>query len=246
MNCERIREQIPEALAGRLEKAAREALVEHLEGCAGCRTEVAELNAAWRGLETLKTGMDAAPETSAKVRFQEMMAAYQAGMASVQPAVRHQRPLFHFFLHLTASRPASEDLVQEVFFRILKYRHTYQPEMSFRAWMFQIARNVHLDHAGRRKGEVDLPDEALELRGPEPLPDRQAQKNQEAVLLRRALAALPREKREVLIMSRFHELKYEEIASVLQCEVGTVKVRVYRAMRDLSDRFFALSGERAS
>ena len=92
MNCERIREQIPEALAGRLDKAAREALVEHLEGCAGCRTEVAELNAVWRGLETVKSGMDdAAPDAGAKVRFQEMMAAYQAGLAAGQPAVHRQR-----------------------------------------------------------------------------------------------------------------------------------------------------------
>jgi HEAT repeats/Putative zinc-finger len=87
MNCERIREQIPEALAGRLDKAAREALVEHLEGCAGCRTEVAELNAVWRGLETVKAGMEAAPDAGAKVRFQEMLAAYQAGMAAVLPAM---------------------------------------------------------------------------------------------------------------------------------------------------------------
>ena len=91
MNCERIREQIPEALAGRLNKADREALVEHLEGCAGCRTEVAELNAVWRGLETVKAGMDAAPDPEgtpgAKVRFQEMLAAYQAGMAAAPPAV---------------------------------------------------------------------------------------------------------------------------------------------------------------
>ena len=159
---------------------------------------------------------------------------------------RHHRSLFHFFLHLTSSRSASEDLVQEVFYRILKYRHTYQPETSFRAWLFQVGRNVHLDHVGRHKGEVSLPDEAVEFRGPDVSPDRLAQKNQEAVLLRRALALLPREKREVLILSRFMELKHEEIASILKCEVGTVKVRVYRALRELSDRFFALSGERAS
>jgi hypothetical protein len=92
MNCERMREQIPEVLAGRLDKAAREALVEHLESCPGCRTEVAELNAVWRGLEPLKTGMDAPPDAGAKVRFQEMLAAYQAGMAAVQPAAR---PVVH-------------------------------------------------------------------------------------------------------------------------------------------------------
>ena len=77
-------------------------------------------------------------------------------------------------------------------------------------------------------------------------PDREVQRKQEAVLLRRALAAMPSEKREVLIMSRFQDLKYEEIAAILKCEVGTVKVRVYRALRELADRFFALSGERAS
>ena len=158
---------------------------------------------------------------------------------------RHSRPLFRYFLHLTSDRAASEDLVQEVFFRILKYRHTYQPDTSFRAWMYQVGRNVYLDHAGRRKGEVALPEYAAELSSAETPADRQVQQRQETALLRRALAALPPEKREVLVMSRFLDLKYEEIASVLKCEVGTVKVRVYRALRELGDRFAALSGNTA-
>jgi DNA-directed RNA polymerase specialized sigma24 family protein len=57
---------------------------------------------------------------------------------------------------------------------------------------------------------------------------------------------MPRDTREVLIMSRFLELKYDEIAAALDCEVGAVKVRVYRALRELGDRFFALTRERAS
>src|SRR6185369_9949564 len=89
MNCERIREQIPEALAGRLSKDAREALVEHLESCGACRTEVAELNAVWRGLEAVKSDMDAQsqPNSDARARFHEMLAAYQAGMEAAQPGV---------------------------------------------------------------------------------------------------------------------------------------------------------------
>lgn len=158
---------------------------------------------------------------------------------------RHSRALFRYFLHLTGDRAASEDLVQEVFFRILKYRHTYQPETSFRAWMYQVGRNVYLDQAGRHKGEVALPEYAAEMSSGETPADRQVQHRQETALLHRALAALPPEKREVLVMSRFLELKYDEIASVLKCEVGTVKVRVYRALRELGDRFFALGGERA-
>ena len=159
---------------------------------------------------------------------------------------RHHRSLFHYFMHLTANRSLSEDLVQEVFFRILKYRHTYQTETSFRAWLFQIGRNVHMDHLGRHKAEVAMPEQSQDFSSAEVPADRQVQAKQEAELLHRALAALPRDKREVLVMSRFLDLKYEEIATALQVEVGTVKVRVYRALRELGDRFFALRGERAS
>lgn len=158
---------------------------------------------------------------------------------------RHHRALYHYFLHVTGNASASEDLVQEVFFRILKYRQTYRAETSFRAWMFQIGRNAYLDQVGRQKCEVALPDSAPEIGAPGAPPDRELESKQETALLRRALAELPSEKREVIVMSRFLELKYEEIASILKCEVGTVKVRVYRALRELGDKFFALRGERA-
>jgi RNA polymerase sigma-70 factor (ECF subfamily) len=159
---------------------------------------------------------------------------------------RHHAALFRYFLHLTSNRAASEDLVQDVFFRILKYRHTYQSGTSFRSWMYQVGRNAYMDHVGRRKSEVGLPENLQELSSPATPPDRQYQNKQEAILLHRALAELPPEKREVLVMSRFLELRYDEIASVLKCEVGTVKVRVYRALRELGDRFFALGGERVT
>jgi len=159
---------------------------------------------------------------------------------------RHHTGILRYFQYLTSNRTLSEDLAQEVFFRVLKYRQSYQPDGNFRAWLYQIARNVFADQLGKQKPEVAMPEEAREIRGAETPPDREFQKKQEALMLRRALAAMPGDKREVLIMSRFLDLKHEEIAAVLKCEVGTVKVRVYRAMRDLSDRFFALSGERVS
>jgi RNA polymerase sigma factor (sigma-70 family) len=181
------------------------------------------------------------------VEDEQIMQEVRAGNVAKLEALfdRHHRALFRYFVRLTNDRAASEDLVQDVFFRILKYRHTYQPDTPFRAWMYQVGRNVWLDHAGRRKGEMPLPETVGEMGSAEMPADRQVQQKQETVLLHRALAALPPEKREVLVMSRFQELKYEEIASVLKCEVGTVKVRVYRALRDLGDRFFALGGERA-
>jgi hypothetical protein len=87
MTCERVREQIPECLAGRLEKAARESLVEHLETCSGCRNELAELGIVWRGLE----GMSAPePDRAMRTRFMEMLSAYQAGLEQA-PARRPAR-----------------------------------------------------------------------------------------------------------------------------------------------------------
>jgi len=159
---------------------------------------------------------------------------------------RHQPALVRYFTYLSGNRTLSEDLAQDAFFRVLKYRHTYQPGANFRAWLYQIGRNVYADHIGRNQSDVAMPEQAAGIRGNEPPPDREFQKKQEAMLVRKALAEMPGEKREVLILSRFQDMKYEEIATVLKCEVGTVKVRVYRAMRELSDRFFALSGERAS
>ena len=132
---------------------------------------------------------------------------------------RHHKGLFRYFLSLTSNRTVSEDLAQEVFFRVLKYRHTYQPGAGFRPWLYSVGRNVWADYVGKQRPEVALPEEAGELRGKETPPDRALQKKQEALLLRRALASLPQEKREVLILSRYQDLKYEEIASVLECEV---------------------------
>jgi hypothetical protein len=86
MTCERVREQIPELLAGRLEQAARTSVVEHLESCAGCRTEVAELNAVWRGMENLNDPADTVPDPTAKSRFLDVLRAYEAGLATAHAA----------------------------------------------------------------------------------------------------------------------------------------------------------------
>ncbi len=75
----------------------------------------------------------------------------------------HHKPLLRFFVHLTSNHEASEDLVQEVFFRVLKYRQSFQPGTSFRAWLYQIARNAHIDQAGKHKLETVLP-ENIEFR----------------------------------------------------------------------------------
>lgn len=149
---------------------------------------------------------------------------------------RYQVPLFNFYCKLTGDRAMSEDLVQEVFFRILKYRHSYRPETGFRAWMYQIARNARVDHLRRKRPETSWEPEM----SPAVLPGDTAQQKQEAMLLHSALLELADEKREVLVLSRFQDLKYEEIAQLMGCEVNTVKVRVHRALQELREIFHGL------
>ena len=156
---------------------------------------------------------------------------------------RHHRALFNYFVHMNGNRELSEDLVQDVFVRMLKYRQSYQPEKVFTAWMFQIARNAQTDAIGKRKLEVALPER--EFAGANCM-EENLKRKQEISLLRRAMARLPVDKRELLVLSRFQNFKYEEIASILGCDVGAVKVRVYRAVRALGQIYFELSGERAS
>ena len=62
--------------------------------------------------------------------------------------------------------------------------------------------------------------------------------------LKEALQKLPEAQREVLVLSRFHNLRYEEIGRILRCETGTVKVRVYRALKELRERFCEVRGEK--
>jgi RNA polymerase sigma factor (sigma-70 family) len=175
----------------------------------------------------------------------EVMRSLQAG-DTTQLAVlfeRYHLSLFRYLLALSGNRSLSEDLVQDVFFRVLKYAKSYDPEQSFPVWLYQMARNAHFDSHRKRHGETsDF--ESLDLASSDPFPEEVLARKQNVATLRAALKQLPDEKREVLILSRFHELRYEEIARILKCEVGTVKVRVYRALKELRQVFCELQGEK--
>ncbi len=142
---------------------------------------------------------------------------------------RYHAPLYNFYAKLTGDRTLSEDLVQEVFLRILKYRQSYQPGTPFRAWIYQIARNARVDHYRKTPKHITFEPEMA----PPVVPKDAALESEEAALLHQAMMHMPEEKREILILSRFQELKYEEIAKLLGCELGTVKTRIHRAIQEL-------------
>ncbi|MCE7064686.1 RNA polymerase sigma factor [Dyadobacter sp. CY326] len=152
---------------------------------------------------------------------------------------RYNRPLYAFFYHMTHKRDNSEDLVQNVFYRMLKYRHTFTGEGEFRTWMFHLARNVLNDAARQHKSanHYDVTEMADKLGGGT-LADEGYERQQDADFLHKAMAGLSDDYREVLVLSRFQEMKYDEIAKVLNINEGTVKVRVHRALGELKKKFF--------
>jgi RNA polymerase sigma-70 factor (ECF subfamily) len=162
---------------------------------------------------------------------------------------RHHRALFRYFVSMQRDRQTAEDLVQEVFFRMLRYRASYNAAQSFTGWMYQIARNAGVDQTRKRRDVVDIDefaDRRPEFASKQPGPEETVVRQQDLVLLRRAMEKLPAEKREILVLSRYQGMKHDEIATVLGCEVGTVKVRVYRALRALEQLYVSLEREKVS
>ena len=184
-------------------------------------------------------GADAHRAMTNSLPDEELMLQVREGVGEMLGVLfdRYQLPLFNFYCRLSGDRAVSEDLVQDVFFRILKYRQSYRPGTPFRAWMYQIARNARHDYRRKHPEATPLDPETLPTTASIDI----AESEQQAALLHKALLMLPEEKREVLILSRFQELKYDQIARLLDCEVGTIKVRVHRALRQLRAIFERIS-----
>lgn len=158
---------------------------------------------------------------------------------------RHHKKLFNFFLHSLGKRSVAEDLTQEVFIRMLKYRKTFREDSSFAPWMFRMAKNVRADHLRKHLRAPFADGEGAEHEQPDerPSPSDRAEASESVDLLRAALRRLPVEKRELLLMARFELLRQDEIASALGCRVGTVKVRIHRALKELSEIYLQLASE---
>ncbi len=152
---------------------------------------------------------------------------------------RYQIPLYNFFYRQNYDGSLSEDLVQTVFERILKYRHSYDVNSTFRSWIYQIARNAKNDYYKSQKRISDfIQPENLEMAIDSI--ENDLQQREDLQQLERAMAQLSNPEREVLILTRFQKIKYQEVANILHCSEGAVKVKVHRALKNLRNHFFDL------
>lgn len=175
----------------------------------------------------------------------ELMTEVRAGHALALGTLfeRHHAKLYRFCLRMTGNRQASEDLVQDVFMRVLKHKQSFQPGTAFSPWMFRIARNACIDHLRRSSHAPDLIEEPDTHTADQPDVDDQVQFGESVGLLRRALMQLPVDRREVLLLSRYEFKTYEEIARSLDSTVSAVKVRAHRAVKQLRQIYQQLARE---
>ena len=155
---------------------------------------------------------------------------------------RYNRQLYRFLFNMTRQKELSEDMVQNIFLRMLKYPDGFMGFGEFKMWMYHIARNTVYDHfrkVRRTPAHTDLTNYENSIDG-EQNADVRMEKEQELKMLDTAMGKLSDENRELLILCRFQELKYHEIARILNTTEGAVKVRVHRALNQLKSNYMRI------
>ncbi|MCB0280334.1 MAG: RNA polymerase sigma factor [Calditrichaeota bacterium] len=156
---------------------------------------------------------------------------------------RYKQELFGFFYRMTSQAALSEDLVQNVFVRIIKYNQSYHGRGQFRSWLYQLARNVRADLS--RGNQQRFQDQFEELSGDDFVSAESNEFNEELDLLDRAFLELNGEKRELLIMHRYQNFTYAQIAELINSNEGAIKVRIFRIICELREIYKKLESERA-
>ncbi|MEM9822997.1 MAG: RNA polymerase sigma factor [Bacteroidota bacterium] len=149
---------------------------------------------------------------------------------------RYHVRIYNFALQLTRDEEASKDITQDVFYKMIKHKHTFK-RTTFSSWIYTIARNRCYDHFQiAKKRAQDLHDfQWVAENGDGELPKRNGCTKQ----LNQALDRLSLSDRELIVMSRFQGLKYREIAEITNSNEGALKTKMHRALRKLKAFYFA-------
>ena len=153
---------------------------------------------------------------------------------------RYNKRIFNFLARMTMDRALAEDLTQNVFLRIIKYRTSYREGLRFQSWIYQVARNIFSDHYQMHKNRFS---DFIDV---EKIGEHISQSNESEVLeeqerlLGRSMAMLSEDQRELLILTRFQHMKYEDVAVIMDTTVANIKVKVHRAIAKLREHYFQL------
>jgi RNA polymerase sigma-70 factor (ECF subfamily) len=171
---------------------------------------------------------------------------------------KYRTPLVNFLYRMVRDQGTAEDLAQEVFLRVYRARLEYAPSAKFTTWMFRIATNLALNalRDGRhRQQEISMDqqiDNGDEVASPWEVADRRPGVEHEliqrdrAVFIRRAIAQLPEKQRAAVLLHKYQELDYDEIARILECSESALKSLLFRAYESLRVQLAPLVGHSAA
>jgi len=157
---------------------------------------------------------------------------------------KHRASVIHFVYRLVQEQAIAEELAQEVFLRVYRSRASYEPTAKFKTWLFRIATHLALNWLRDEKherGQERLDDVSTDLPARQ-ISDRRPSVEQELVYsvrleeIRRAIAALPEKQRAAVLMHKYEEMEYTQIARALGCSESAVKSLLFRAYETLRSR----------
>ncbi|CAM2006512.1 RNA polymerase sigma-70 factor [Acanthopleuribacter pedis] len=168
----------------------------------------------------------------------ELTAAVKTGDSEAfqQLYFRYAEPLFGFLWRRLSQRELAEDLVQELFAKVWRNRANLDPNQSIKAYLYQAANNLMIDHLRRKNPDLGAVEVMPEHSTVEVDETRFEKRDQ----IQKALADLPDAQRNVFLLSRFEGLKYGEIAAVMNISVKTVETHMNRALKKLRHQLRAL------
>jgi RNA polymerase sigma-70 factor (ECF subfamily) len=177
-------------------------------------------------------------ETTDEILMQNVKDGDLSGMSLLFE--RYHLRIYNFFFRLTFDMDVSQDLTQNLFYRMIKYKSSYKSEYSVKSWIFQIARNLHADYCkeNKRSEELFLKTENYPV---DPTDDTEEFHEDDYDRLEKAMSNLSVEQKEIIVISRYQGLKYEEISAIRNQSVPSIKVQVHRAIKQLREHYFKLT-----
>ena len=157
---------------------------------------------------------------------------------------RHRGPVIHFVYRMVQNQAVAEELAQEVFLRVYRFRDNYEATAKFTTWLFRIATHLALNWIRDKRHEKlhDSLDQETSDGATRQVPDRSRTVEQELVYraklreVRQAIESLPAKQRAAVMMHKYEELEYSQIANVLSCSESAVKSLLFRAYESLRGR----------
>ena len=152
---------------------------------------------------------------------------------------RYRNPVIHFIYRMVQNQAVAEELAQDVFLRVYRARKSYEPSAKFTTWLFRISTHIALNAIRDTRGERSFESVDDQQSQVSDLPDRRGTIEQ-ALLedarlkeIRRAVQALPAKQRAAVLMHKYNEMDYAQIAQVLRCSESAVKSLLFRAYESL-------------